>query len=125
MPGSNGDAGDHERTGARLFAQLWDTLADVLGTAATAALLRRSLKRAAARHTELLELEIYRHGFSYEYKVPESWTAPGNESVAAVQDLARELWPILIERTGEVVVRRLARIPGLQAGPLSPSEAFR
>jgi hypothetical protein len=111
-----------DRTGATLFAQLWETLADVLGSAATAALLRRSVKRAIARRPALSGLEIQRHGFSYEYKVPETWRAEGTDGVAAVQDLARELWPILIEMTGEVVVRRLARIPGLQAAASPRSE---
>ena len=32
---------------AELFDLLWGTLADVLGTAATATLLRRSIRRAA------------------------------------------------------------------------------
>ena len=35
---------------AELFDLLWESLADVLGTAATAALLRRAIKRAAS-HT--------------------------------------------------------------------------
>src|SRR5688572_27423237 len=40
-------------TAAELFGLLWDTMADVLGTAATATLLRRALKRAGARSADL------------------------------------------------------------------------
>lgn len=44
-------SGDHDVTSAaELFDLLWESLADVLGTAATATLLRRAIKRAVS-HT--------------------------------------------------------------------------
>jgi hypothetical protein len=100
-----------QRTGAVLFDQLWQTLTDVLGDAATAALLRRSAKRALGRQPQLSALEISRVGFEYKYRLPPDWTTSGHH---AVQDLARELCPLLIELTDDVVVRRVVRIPGLQ-----------
>jgi hypothetical protein len=119
----SGEAVAGQETAEFLFGQIWDTLADVLGEAATAALLRRSAKRALARLPELSALQIRRDGFAYRYEVPQSWSEPGGERTTAVQDLARELYPLLVEMTGEVVVRRLARIQGLENITSSGSEA--
>jgi hypothetical protein len=99
---------------AELFELLWESLADVLGTAATATLLRRAVKAAIA-HTAWSEAVIVdRNGLDYEYRLPEAWKDPGNEeAVGALRVLAAELRVLLVELTGPVVVSRLGRL-----GPL-------
>jgi hypothetical protein len=96
---------------AELFELLWESLADVLGTAATATLLRRAIKRAAA-HTSWSEpVIIARKGLDYEYRLPETWQQPDNEEALGVlRILAAELRVLLVELTGPVVVRRLGRL---------------
>lgn len=97
---------------ARLFSLLWESLADILGTAATATLLRRAIKLAAFETSSTEPpITVARNGLDYEYRLAETWTQPGNE--AALDDLrviARELRVLLVELTGAVVVRRLARL---------------
>jgi len=83
-------------------------MVDVLGGPATATLLRRSIKRAAAQHTDLNALVIKREGFEYVYEVPPQWVEGRAGAVASLRDLAHELTPLLVELTGQVVVRRLA-----------------
>lgn len=108
------DASAGEPGAASLFELIWESMADVLGTAATATLLRRALKRAAPRHAELSGIVIGRNHFNYEYQVPETWRQnSGGDAMCALRELARDLQPLLVEMTGPVVVRRLARV-----GPL-------
>jgi len=97
-------------TVAQRFTALWDALADVLGTAATATLLRRAMKEVADR-AALDGLAIERQGFSYGYSVPESWQASyGGKPLEALLHLLDALRPLLVELTGSVVVRRLERL---------------
>ena len=68
---------------AELFDLLWESLADILGTAATATLLRRAIKRAAS-HTAWSEPPVVtRNGLEYEYRLPETWKQPGNDEALA------------------------------------------
>jgi len=60
---------------AELFELLWETLADVLGTAATATLLRRSIKQAAARTAWTEPVIVARDGLDYTYRLPEAWNS--------------------------------------------------
>ena len=97
---------------AKLFELLWESLADILGTAATATLLRRAIKQSTfkASSTEP-PITVARNGLDYEYQLAETWKQPDNQ--AAVDDLrvlARELRVLLVELTGAVVIRRLARL---------------
>jgi len=101
-------------TAAQLFDLVWEAMADVLGTAATATLMRRSAKRAAARRRDLDLLVVSRSGFNYSYRVPDDWLVCGTEPVMSVRELARELSPLLVELTGPVIIRRLSAIPALQ-----------
>jgi hypothetical protein len=102
-------------TAAGLFALLWESLADLLGTAATATLLHRSARRAAVRHPELNGLVIKQQGFVCDYRLPEAWHQGLDEQVvAALRELVQELVPVLVELTGPVVVRRLAGVAPLQ-----------
>ncbi len=98
---------------AALFAIVWDALADVLGTAAVAAIVRRAAGRAAAESPELAELGVSRERLEYRYTLPKSWSADGGP--VALRVLARELGRLLVELTGTVVVRRLEQIPELRA----------
>jgi hypothetical protein len=96
---------------AELVDLLWESLADVLGTAAGATLLRRAIKRAAARTDWAEPISVTRSGLDYEYRVPESWKQPGNnEALDVLRIVAAELRLLLIELTGPVVVERLGRL---------------
>ena len=96
---------------AKLFDLLWESLADVLGTAATATLLRRAIKRAASQNSWPESITVARNGLDYEYHLPETWKQPGNEeAIGVLRAVAAELRVLLIELTGPVVVRRLARL---------------
>ncbi|HTD76097.1 MAG TPA: hypothetical protein VK898_00570 [Chloroflexota bacterium] len=111
-------------TGHDLFALLWATLADIMGTAATAMLLRRAARRAAADVPELEQLVISREGLEYGYAVPATWRQ-GQEgrSRAALRALVHELGPLLVDLTGPIVVGRLQELePLLDAGVVSIEE---
>ncbi len=96
---------------AELFDLLWECLADMLGTAATATLLRRAITRAASRTAWSEPVVVVRNGLEYEYRLPETWKQPGNEeALGALRVVAAELRVLLVELTGPVVVRRLERL---------------
>jgi len=96
---------------AELFDLLWESLADVLGTAAAATLLRRAIKQAASRTSWSEPLLVAKNGLDYAYRLPETWKQPGNEeALGALQVVAAELRVLLVELTGAVVVRRLGRL---------------
>ena len=99
---------------ATLFDVLWESLADILGTAATATLLRRAIKRAAPETSSSEPITVARNGLDYEYYLPETWKQPGNEEAINVfRAVAAELRVLLVELTGPVVVRRLSRLAPL------------
>jgi hypothetical protein len=106
---------------AELFDVLWATLADVLGPTATAALLQRSVKRASVRQPELHDLVIRRERFVYTYTVPTSWKRPDAQARPALKQVVSELWPLLAELTGPVVVRRLREVPELRRCGVIPA----
>jgi hypothetical protein len=107
------DAGEHGDLGActaaHLFGIVWNTLADVIGTPATATLVRRSARRA-----RLDGVSITRDGFNYAYRLPAAWHDDEAEPLTALRALARELAPLLVELTGPVLMRRLAAAPDLE-----------
>lgn len=100
---------------AELFQRLWDEVADLVGTAATAALLRRALKRASAAQPELAAVVLRRDGLEYGWVLPAAWHDPARRD--AVENLRRfvcdELHPLFRELTGPVIAGRLARAPEL------------
>ena len=135
MASGNGEgARDRASAGlssAALFGLLWDALADLLGTAATATHLRRALRRAASSNKELAKVAIARENLEYRYTLPTTWndwTKPlsserPHDTQAALRDLVAELLPLLEELTGPIVVRHLAQIPELrERGILPPQE---
>jgi hypothetical protein len=108
---------------AELFDLLWESLADVLGTAAAATLLRRAIRRAAS-HTAWSEPPVVtRNGLEHEYRLPETWKQPGNdEALGALRVVAAELRRLLVELTGPVVVRRLGRLALFRKGGIDFSD---
>ena len=96
---------------AELFDLLWGSIADMLGTAATATLLRRAIKQAASQTSWSEPVVVIRNGLDYEYRLPETWKQPDNEkAIGALRVVAAELRVLLVELTGPVVVRRLGRL---------------
>lgn len=113
-----------ERTASELFAIVWKTVAEVIGTAATATLMRRSAKRATAAGAPLDGLLFERRGFDYAYSVPTAWAAVGRDEIHALRVLVRELTTLLQQLTGPVLVRRLEANPELVRAQLfNPCEA--
>jgi hypothetical protein len=93
-----------------LFAILWDALADLLGTAATATLLKRAGRRASVRNSELAGLVIRREGLAYGYSCPPGWSGASPGTPAALRDLIEELRPLLVEMTGQLVIQHLEQV---------------
>ena len=109
-------------TACDLFTVLWEALADILGTAAAATLLRRAAKRAGARWPELAELTIARETLEYRYTVPPAWKEASPDPPEALCELARELWALLMDLTGSVIVNRLAKVPELRDRGIVPQQ---
>jgi hypothetical protein len=102
---------------AVLFDVVWRTLASVLGTSATATLVRRALRGAAQRRPELGldRLVVVRADLEYRYAVPEDWRDEDPRAREALGFLLREeIIPLLGELTGPIGVRLVERIPELQ-----------
>jgi hypothetical protein len=114
----------HTCTTSELFELLWSTLSDMIGSTATAALLQRSIKRAAEQHVDLNGLAIVREQFGYRYTLPDTWMAHGDRdrSLHALRQLVRELWPILSDLTGPIIGRRLRQVPLLVRCGLVPED---
>jgi hypothetical protein len=101
---------------AHLFVVLWDTLSNILGTAATATLIARAIKRALPSTPGLAELSITTRKFTYECRLPECWRKADNAAAAKAFDrLLEELVPLLTALTGRVVVRHMARLEPFSA----------
>jgi hypothetical protein len=110
---------------AVLFGVLWDTLNDIMGSAATATLVRRAAKHASIRSPGLDGLAITRERFDYRYAVPDSWQTGSDDGLASLRRLMLELQPLLIELTGRVVLHRLDSVPELKRCGLVRAEADR
>jgi hypothetical protein len=109
-------------TAGELFDLLWQRLAELLGTAATATLVCRAAKRAAA---EALPTVIVNHDtLNYEYQVPESWRrAADTNALRSLRELVTELGVLLTRLTGPVVVEHLEREPRFRQSGVSFVEA--
>ena len=117
-PGQTGAA-------AELFQRLWDEVTDLVGTAATAALLRRALKRASVKHAELAGVVLRREGLTYAWVLPAAWHDPARrDAVELLKQLVRDdLHPLFRELTGLVIQRRLAQSSELVEAGLAGEEA--
>jgi hypothetical protein len=125
---ANGTAKVHagpSPSAAALFTLLWDALADLLGTAATAALLRRAAQRANRANPELAEVYVVREGLEYRYSLPSAWQAPCAPADRAFRHLVAVLLPVLAELTGPIAARRLAQVPELREGGIVPAQEER
>jgi hypothetical protein len=103
---------------AALFALVWDALAEVLGTAAVAAIVRRAARRAAVECPELVDLVVRRENLEYRYTLPHHWSATAQAAErgqGALPALVGEIGRLLLELTGTVVINRLEQIPELRA----------
>lgn len=109
---------------AELFQRLWGEVADLVGTAATAALLRRALKHASARQPELAVVVLRREGLEYAWGFPSAWHDPERrDALEALKLLVNdELHPLFRELTGPVIARRLAQSPELVEAGLAGEE---
>lgn len=108
-----------DQTTASLFAALWNALTDLMGSSATAILVRRAVKHAASKQPQLGVLVIHRPVFEYEYVVPEQWRDV-NHGRAELSELVRALVPLLTQLTGGIALQRLRSVPELvHAGLLS------
>jgi hypothetical protein len=108
---------------AELFDLLWESLADILGTAATATLVRRALKQVVSQTSWSEPVIVTRNGLEYEYRLPETWKHPGNEeAVGALRVVAAELRVLLVELTGAVVVARLGRLAAFRKSGINFSD---
>jgi hypothetical protein len=92
---------------ANAFAIIWRALADVLGTSATAALIRRARSRAARRRPALLELVIGIDSWSLD--------AADSADIEGLHELVAELGSLLLELTGGVVVTSMKARSELEA----------
>jgi hypothetical protein len=109
IPGSPN--GRRPATAVDLFALLWRSLSDLLGSATTATLLRRSRNAVAQRWPAIADLQIDREGLEYGYHLPASWSTADGEALDAVRALVGELRPLLMELTGEVILSQLDTNP--------------
>ncbi len=97
---------------AVLFRMLWDALVDMLGPAATATIVGRAARRALLRSPELVDLAVTRVGSEYSYVLPPSFER-AQGSLDSLRALFNEIEPLLVSLTGQVVLRRLDRVPAL------------
>jgi hypothetical protein len=102
-------------TPADLFDLIWSSLADTLGTAAAATLIRRAAKQAGRTTPDVPSITINRNTVTYGYEVPAIWRRPADaRALASLRALASELGQLLVELTGVIVVRQLERIEPLR-----------
>ncbi len=100
---------------ADLFDLVWNDLADLMGTAAVAALMKRALRQASLETPALRSLSIAKEDLEYRYDLPDSWQENcKGETGRSLHDLLAALGPLLVQLTGPVVVRRLQRLAPLR-----------
>jgi hypothetical protein len=103
---------------AALFALVWDAVAEVLGTAATAAIFRRAAGLAAADNPELVDVVIRREKLEYRYGLPHAWSQPATpeeRAPIAFRALIAQIGRLLVDLTGSVFIGRLEQLPELRA----------
>jgi len=91
--------------------QAWHTLAQSLGTTATAALMRRAAKRASGRLPALADFSIEGAGYSFRFIPPAAWHSTDPQAEEEVRALLAELCALLTDLTGNVITNRLASAP--------------
>ncbi|MFL5307786.1 MAG: hypothetical protein ACJ8F1_21385 [Polyangia bacterium] len=109
-----GAASPAPTTAAELFGLLWRSLSDLLGSATTATLLRRSKNAVVRRLPAAGELVIDREGLEYRYTLPPSWSQPAGDGMEVICAVVDELRPLLMELTGATILDRLDQVPGFR-----------
>ena len=80
------------------------------------------MRRAMPHSPELDDFAVTRTDAGYSYSLPRALVGKVEHTPVALRELVGELRPLLVELTGQVVVRRIQQIPELQErGILSPS----
>ena len=100
-----------------MFALVWNALAEVLGTAAIAAIVRRAVQNVAADCPELADLVVRRDKLEYCYTLPRTWskrTQTVARGQAGLRVLIAEIGRLLGVLPGTVVNNRLKEIPELR-----------
>ncbi len=88
-----------------VYEVLHETLSEAIGRTATEALLRRALRRAISHDPGLALLAP----MNAEGGASAEWWKDGRGATRYLGAVMRQLWPLLIEITGPVVVARLER----------------
>ncbi len=102
-----------------LLDALVGSLQEVIGATAARGLVRRALKRALDRDGgPNLRESLGERGQRGHWP-----DATGDVAVAAFSAIARELWPLLIETSGQILVQRLER-GGLRTDSMQPGEVL-
>ncbi len=99
--------------------QVWRTLAETLGTTATAALIRRAARRASTSAPRLERFLVEGQGYSYRFQVPDEWAGDDDGARSDVRRLLEELCLLLRDLTGDVITAKLGHVQAIQ--PLLPS----
>ncbi len=96
----------------------------LVGTPATAALVRRGVKRATARSGDSAWPVVRCEGLEYSFTTPDDWKDPARrDAVDRLRALVREdLDPLFRDLTGPVIARRLSRVPALVGAGLAAEE---
>ena len=80
------------------------------------------MRRAMPHSPELDDFAVTRTDAGYSYSLPRALVGKVEHTPVALRELVGELRPLLVELTGQVVVRRIQQIPEFQErGILSPS----
>jgi hypothetical protein len=108
------EVGRPDLASSALFRLVWVALVDLLGSAATAALVNRAARRAKVHSPELASLAITRIDQEYGYELPPSFERTQGLSVP-LRNLLAALRALLVEQTGMVALQRLGRVPELKA----------
>ena len=111
-----------EATASTLFRITWQSLVDIVGSGATATLLRRSVRRATAAGVDFTGVVIEQRGIEPGYLLPEEWAKPSTKSIETLRALTTQLRPLLVELTGPVLVARLNENPELRRAHLFADE---
>jgi hypothetical protein len=105
-------------TTADVFQVIWNTLVGVLGTTASATLVRRAVRNAAAGRPELQTLrllDVARDRMQFRCVLPPSWLEDECAHLGELRYFFQSgLRPLLEELTGSVVLGLLERQPGLR-----------
>ena len=121
------DPSDAPRVGppspAGAVERAWHTVAESLGTTATAALMRRAAKRATVQTPSLTNFRVEGAGYTYRFTSPAVWESAEPSAAEEVRALLGELCALLSDLTGDVVTSRLVSDPAVN--PFLPPDASR